>query len=207
VISSDNATSQYVTLNGTIVTPVIYAPSVATLNNLNYYIGSGPSTSQGFSISAANLASNLSITAGTDFEASTSSSSGFGNAVSITPVAGNVTAALIYVRLKSGLSLGNYNNESVTINTTGTASTTVTTNGAVSPRPTTYTENFTTTSLSTSYNTTTFTTNLGTWTSGGGGCGTSSTGIFGTTLKLKTAVVEFCYNSSVERCINNQFCC
>jgi hypothetical protein len=118
-----------------------------------------------------------------DYEVSLSSNSGFATSVSIAPVNSAVATTTVYVRLKAGLSSGSYNSESIVVSSIGASNQTITVNGTISLRPTTYTENFTTSSLSATYNTTTFTTNLGTWSSGGGGCGLSTTGIFGNTIK------------------------
>ena len=64
--------------------------------------------------------------------------------------------------------------------------------GFVFGQTTTYTENFTTTSLNATFTTTTFTTNMGTWSAGGGGCGlvTGANSINGNTMKLKPSVVS-----------------
>ena len=94
-----------------------------SLTGLNYILNAGSSAAQSFSISGTNLTNgSLTISAPTDYEVSkTSATSGFGNSVSVS-ANGTLTATNIWVRLKAGKAVGNYNNETVSINGCGLAS-------------------------------------------------------------------------------------
>ena len=89
----------------TYYTPSISSPSVASLTGFAYNTSvGGPSAQQSFTISASYLTANLVLTAPTDYEISSTSGSGFGSSVTLTPTSGSVASTTIYVRLKSGLS-------------------------------------------------------------------------------------------------------
>lgn len=108
------------------VTPVI-------LSNFSYALGAGPSPEQSFSISGSNLTSDVSIDAPTNYEISTGTGVSFSAAdpISLTPTSGTLATTTIYVRLKAGLAIGNYNNENITASSTGADNVTVTCNGNV----------------------------------------------------------------------------
>jgi len=68
------------------------------------------STEQSYTVSGSNLTENLVITAPADFEISTTSGSGFGSALALTPSGGSISATRIYVRFNPtaiGTSSGN----------------------------------------------------------------------------------------------------
>lgn len=116
---------------------VINAPSTTTLTGLNYSSG-GPSAEQTFTISGVGLSANLVLTPPTNYEISLTPGSGFVNSssnLSITPTSGTVATTTIYVRLKAGLSSGNYNSENISITSTNATTRTVTCSGAVSTSP------------------------------------------------------------------------
>ena len=93
-------------------TPPIPDPqlSVSTteLNDFTYVLGSGPSTPKDFTVSGSNLVGNVTLTAPQDFEISLSSDNGYANSMVLTPNDGTLEATTVYVRLKAGLSVGNY---------------------------------------------------------------------------------------------------
>ena len=83
--------------------------SETSLSGLDYVDGSGPSAEQTFTAEGSNLTADITITAPTDFEVSTTSGSGFGNSVTLTQSSGSVSTTDIFVRLASGLAISNYN--------------------------------------------------------------------------------------------------
>jgi hypothetical protein len=94
--------------------------SESTLSGFDYADGSGPSTEQTFTAEGSSLTTDITITAPADFEVSTTSGSGFGSSVILTPTAGSVATTTIYVRLASGLSVNTY---SGTLSATSTGAT------------------------------------------------------------------------------------
>ena len=113
----------------------ILAVNPETLSGFTYEENSGPSAEQSFVVSGTDLDGNVSITAPASYEISLSSGSGFTTTLNVNHSGGTVTETTIYVRLMAGLSVGNYNNETVSI-TAGTAvPKSVTLNGNVSAAP------------------------------------------------------------------------
>ncbi|MDD3688352.1 MAG: hypothetical protein PHE56_16530, partial [Bacteroidales bacterium] len=102
-----------------------------SLTGMNYVFGSGPSAEQSFTVFGDNLTDNISLSAPTNYEISTTSGSGFTNSITLTQTGGTVSNTTIYVRLIAGLSVGSYNGEIVTASSTGATSQTVTCNGLV----------------------------------------------------------------------------
>lgn len=111
-------------------TPTITV-SPASLTGFAYNYGSGPSSEQTFTASGSNLTANITLTPPTDYEISTTSGSGFGSSVTLTQSGGTVSNTTIYTRLKSGLSVGNYNSENIVASSTGATSQNVTCSGTV----------------------------------------------------------------------------
>ncbi|MCK9335405.1 MAG: hypothetical protein M0Q99_08845, partial [Candidatus Cloacimonetes bacterium] len=125
-----------ITINGIATAPVPLLTVVPeTLSDFTYEENSGPSAEQSFTVSGTNLDGNVSITAPTNYEISLSSGSGFTTALNVNHSGGTVAETTIYVRLIAGLSVSNYNNETVSI-TAGTAvPKSVTLNGNVTAEP------------------------------------------------------------------------
>ncbi|HQM17648.1 MAG TPA: hypothetical protein PL116_07455, partial [Candidatus Cloacimonas sp.] len=116
-----------------------------TLTGFSYVQGSGPSSEKTFTISGSNLTANISIDAPTDYEISKTSGGSFSavDPLVLTQSGGSVSATTIYVRLKAGLSAGNYNNKTITASSTGATSKTVTCSGTVyKPEPSNHCSNF-----------------------------------------------------------------
>ncbi len=83
--------------------------SPASLNELDYIVGSGPSAAKSFSMSGSNLESGtLTVTAPTNFQVSKASGSGWANSITFTGVSGTLAATTVYVRLVTGKSAGEY---------------------------------------------------------------------------------------------------
>ncbi len=111
-------------------TPTI-SVNPTTLTGFSYALGAGPSAAQTFSISGSNLTANISIAASTNYEISLAQSSGYATPITLTQSGGTIGATTIYVRLKAGLAVGDYNGERVTATSTGASNQTVTCSGAV----------------------------------------------------------------------------
>ena len=84
----------------TIVIPTPVINALGTLNVFNSCVGS-VSAEQSFSVTASNLVANLTITAPTGYELSTTTGIGFANTISISPVAGTIASTTIFVRLSN----------------------------------------------------------------------------------------------------------
>jgi|GEM_PF-6784191 hypothetical protein len=97
VITSSGAAAQFVSVNGTGVTPVITA-SVSSISSFGSVVVGKYSAIKSYTVSGKYLSANLIVTAPAGFQASTSSSSGFSSSVSLTPNNGIINAATIYVR-------------------------------------------------------------------------------------------------------------
>jgi len=103
-----------------------------SLTDFTYLVGNGPSAVQSFTVEGTNLTANISIAAPANYEISKTSGSGYASPLTFTPSSGNVSSTTVYVRLKSGLSINSYNNETITATSTGATSKTVTCSGSVS---------------------------------------------------------------------------
>ncbi|MBE0661483.1 MAG: T9SS type A sorting domain-containing protein [Bacteroidales bacterium] len=116
-------------------TPLItVAPT--TLSNFTYVFGSGPSAEQTFTVEGSDLTANITITPPTNYEISETSLSGFtSNPITLTHSDGVVAETTIYVRLKAGLAVGNYDNELITLASTDADNKTVTCSGSVTAPP------------------------------------------------------------------------
>ena len=106
----------------------------ATLTGFTYE-GTGPSAAQTFTVSGADLTADIVLTAPTNYEISLSETSGYVSPLTLTQTGGTVAATTIYARLKSGLAVGEYNNEVINITSTGADPQTVTCSGEVTAPP------------------------------------------------------------------------
>ena len=95
--------------------------SQTACTGFTYTYNSGPSTEQTFTVGGINLSGNISITPATDYEISTATGSSFvaTNPITLTQINGSVGTKTIYIRLKAGLAVGNYNTENITISSAG----------------------------------------------------------------------------------------
>ena len=89
----------------TATAPKITATTDANLVEATYAEGSGPSTNASyFTFSGVGLTGDITVTAPTNFQVSkTSSSSGFGSSVTVSPSTGSITDQKIWICLASGL--------------------------------------------------------------------------------------------------------
>ena len=116
--------------------PVI-SVSPLTLTGFTYIEGSGPSAEQSFTVSGLNLSSDITIAEATHFEISLTSGDDFNAQSSITlaPVGGNVEETTIYVRMKTGLTVGTYADEDIVVACSGLEDIEVTCSGSVNEAP------------------------------------------------------------------------
>jgi hypothetical protein len=103
--------------------------SSGTVSNL-FTAANVPSEAGRFSVSGSLLTADLTVTAPTGFEVSTSSGSGFGSSVALTPSGGTVVATTIYVRLAASATGGAVSGN-VTVASTGASSVNVAVSGWV----------------------------------------------------------------------------
>ncbi len=125
--SSDNVSGTWrfdnVTFSGEVIpgVPALIASNLL-LTGFNYIINNGPSSEQSFELTGSDLvgSGNFTLTAPSDYEVSLTSGSGFGTSVSIPFASGVLTSqpVSIFVRLKSGLPNGTYN-QVITISSDG----------------------------------------------------------------------------------------
>jgi hypothetical protein len=103
-------------LVGSTSNPVVTVSPMA-LMGFTYIEGNGPSAEQSFTVSGFNLSGNITITDAPDFEISLTSGDNFNaqSSITLTPVSGNVDTT-IFVRMKAGLEVGEYNEEVIGIN-------------------------------------------------------------------------------------------
>jgi hypothetical protein len=138
-LTSTGAISQNVTLSGKSVTTATIITSTNTLSGF-IYSGAGPSAEQSFTVSAALLVTNnLTITSSSsNFEISTSTGASFTSSspITISKGTGTINPTRIYVRLKSGLALGNYNGITLTVASLPVTPQVVTCSGTVTDAPT-----------------------------------------------------------------------
>ncbi len=139
VVSSIGATSVTDTLNGIIYTPTIFnTPN--TLTGFNYLINNGPSASQSFTASAIGP-NPLGIKAPANYEISTNASAGFTDSINVAvTLPDSVINTQIFVRLKSGLPLGTYN-QNIVLSSNGAISKNISCAGTVTSNLPTITTN------------------------------------------------------------------
>ena len=90
-----------------VVSDAELSTSVTQLSGFQYVIGAGPSQNQNFTITGSDLSDNVTVTAPQDFEIALTSGGTYANSFDIAPNAGSVSQT-VYVRMKAGLSSGNY---------------------------------------------------------------------------------------------------
>jgi len=118
------------------INPVLNV-STNALDGFKYSIGNGPSPEQNFTIGGSSLFENIIITTPTNFEISKGTGNSFiaTNPVTLVQADGAVVKTFVYVRLKQGLSVGNYSGN-ITLMTANTNLIPVACSGAVTPLPT-----------------------------------------------------------------------
>ena len=116
--------------------PVITV-SPLTLTGFTYIEGNGPSAEQSFTVSGLNLSNNITITDASDFEISLTSGNDFNaqSTITLTTVSGNIEETTVFVRMKAGLAVGDYEDEDIVIACSGLDDIEVTCSGNVSAAP------------------------------------------------------------------------
>jgi len=107
------AATTFYTLN-VVKTPLVTA-SPAVLSGFTAVSGVVPSAEQVFAVEGVFLINNIELTAPANFEISTVSGSAFGPSLTLDQLNGTVASTNIYTRMKAGLPVADYNNESVTV--------------------------------------------------------------------------------------------
>ncbi|MFZ4726129.1 MAG: beta strand repeat-containing protein, partial [Paludibacter sp.] len=111
--------------------------SSTTLTGFTYNFAAGPSAEQSFTVSGTNLTSNISIAPSANYQISTGTGGSFvaTSPIILTQSGGTVGTTTIYVRLKSGLAVANYNSETLAVNAFSLATQNVTCSGSVTTNP------------------------------------------------------------------------
>ena len=113
----------------------IYIPaginvSHGTHTAYSYVYGAGPSPSQSFIVSGGSMTEGITITPSSNFEISTNNTTFSSTAIVIGSV-GTIASTTVYIRLKSGLPVGSYTSEQITLSSTGNTSKYVACSGSV----------------------------------------------------------------------------
>ena len=134
--SSANSNVIAVSTSGGGTTPALFV-TPSTLMAFTYLPGSGPSTSQTYSLSGINLTGapgTISVTGSANYEVSTDNSI-FSGSVNVPFATTTLAATPIFARLKAGLSNGNYNDEIIANSGGGATSINVTCSGSIQAQP------------------------------------------------------------------------
>ena len=125
-----------ITLVGLTSDPIVTVTPL-TLTGFSYVEGNGPSTEQSFTVSGFNLNNNITISDATHYEISLTSGEEFvaQNTLTLTVSGGNLEETAVYVRLKAGLDVGEYNDEDITIACADVYDMDVTCSGVVNTQP------------------------------------------------------------------------
>lgn len=111
-LTSPTGSRPKISIDNVLVTAVSSGASISvssgTVSNLNYFTGAGPSAAGNYTLFGSELTGDVTVTAPMNFEvSSTSATAGFGGALLLTPVAGELNLP-IYVRLAAGLAQSSY---------------------------------------------------------------------------------------------------
>ena len=131
--TSLGATDATVTLDGTVGADDPLINTSGSIFGIEYTVGTMPSSADSFGVSALFLVDDLVIDAPTNFEVALDELGPYSAQVSITPDGnGEVMSTDIWVRLVSGLAVGNYTGD-VNISSTGATPRTEAASGDVNP--------------------------------------------------------------------------
>jgi len=108
-----------------------------TLTGFSYIEGNGPSAEQSFTVSGLNLSANVIVTEASNYEISLASGDDFiaQSTLTLSLDNGTLEETTIYVRLKSDLEVGEYNDENITVSCADVDDIEVTCNGSVTEQP------------------------------------------------------------------------
>lgn len=109
-------------LEGTVNTTPLISVNPTSISGLTYLENNGPSSGVSYSLSGINLvpaAENITITAPTNFEVSASQDGIYTDNLLVAYSDGSLPSTPIFVRLKAGLSVGNYGGTGVVVSNIG----------------------------------------------------------------------------------------
>jgi len=113
-----------------------------SMDIFRYIQGTGPSAIQSFSVSGNSLSGDIEIISTENFELSLNPTEGFDSSLILQQISGSIPSATIYVRMKQGLPVENYN-DSISVLSGGIQVRTIQLDGEVTPQPTILKYNFT----------------------------------------------------------------
>ena len=105
--------------------------SPASITNLDYIVGQGPSAAQNITLGGSNLTASITITAPTNFEVSTDGGSTYGDSRTVTQTGGEPDVTTVKVRLKADRAVNTYGSSNVTFESTGATTQNVAVTGHV----------------------------------------------------------------------------
>lgn len=116
--------------------PVVTVTPLA-LTGFTYMEGNGPSDEQSFTVSGLNLSGNVVIAEAADYEISLASGDDFAaqSTITLNHSNGSIEETSVYVRLKAGLAVGEYNGEDITVTCADVDDIEVTCSGNVTAQP------------------------------------------------------------------------
>jgi hypothetical protein len=126
-IAMAGATTQSVSLTGTVVAPAKYVLASSRYLSLFTTTPGTPSATQTISVNGSGLTANLDVTAPANFEVSLTAATGFASSVSITPTGGTVAPTTVYVRYNNPLAA--LDAGSIAVTSTGATTNFVSVNG------------------------------------------------------------------------------
>lgn len=94
------------------------APHTRAADNYNENQGPIATATSTFVVNGYNLSGNVTVTAPTNFQVSTSATSGFASSITLTPASGSVANQTVYVRLAGSLAVASYSGY-VSVTSTG----------------------------------------------------------------------------------------
>ena len=115
--------------------PVVTTPTItvgtSALSGFTYEEENGPSDAQTFTVSGSNLTANITLSlGGSNYEMCQTENGTYTSSLTLTQNEGTVSETTVYVRLKSGLAINNYN-DNVTLSSTDATEKTVSLSGSV----------------------------------------------------------------------------
>jgi len=127
-IQIDSSPDRFLKLGRTSTPRINIAPTV--LGGFGYTFNFGPSNVQQFTVNGTSLTGDILITAPTNFEISTSPSTGFQQSITLLRVGSLVDNTTLYIRLKAGLAVATYS-EAMTFASTGVITKNIVCSGTV----------------------------------------------------------------------------
>ncbi len=114
-------------------TPPALIVSETALTGFGYELGATSSIEKSFTVSGTDLTADVTVTAPANYEVSKTSSTDYANSVLLTKTDNALAETTVYVRLKTGLTAGDYNNEEISITSTDAETKKVICSGTVTP--------------------------------------------------------------------------